>query len=134
MTLPVPRLDAGEERGLKMPRCASRRSPLATRSISGLSLPAAKQVKLDDVGLPDGAKELKAQAQEMFEWCEELAAGSREGAKEILDDTGNASFAEGILKGAEEHLTVEELARRERMRMTSRGISAYELSEDGTKL
>jgi dipeptidyl-peptidase-4 len=42
--------------------------------------------------------------------------------------------AEAILGGGEEKLTAEELARRERMRMTSRGISSYALSKDGTRI
>ncbi len=42
--------------------------------------------------------------------------------------------AEQVLGGSEEQLTPEERARRERMRMATRGISGYELSEDGTKL
>jgi dipeptidyl-peptidase-4 len=42
--------------------------------------------------------------------------------------------AEQILAGNQEHLTAEELARRERLRMTSRGIASYALSEDGTRL
>lgn len=39
--------------------------------------------------------------------------------------------AEAILQGGEEKLSAEELARRERMRMTSRGIASYSLSKDG---
>jgi len=42
--------------------------------------------------------------------------------------------AEQILRGGEEVLSEEELARRERMRQTARGISAYELSEDGSQI
>lgn len=42
--------------------------------------------------------------------------------------------AEQILGGGEEHLTAEELARRERMRMASRGIASYSLSKDGSKI
>lgn len=42
--------------------------------------------------------------------------------------------ADGILAGVEEHLTAEELARRERMRMASRGIASYSLSKDGRKI
>jgi dipeptidyl-peptidase 4 len=42
--------------------------------------------------------------------------------------------AESVLGGGEEKLTAEELARRERMRMTSRGISSYQLSKDGRKI
>lgn len=42
--------------------------------------------------------------------------------------------AEQILGGGEEHLTAEELARRERMRLSSRGITSFGLSKDGTKL
>ncbi len=42
--------------------------------------------------------------------------------------------AETILAGAEEQLSVEERARRERLRMTARGIAAYQLSKDGFKI
>lgn len=42
--------------------------------------------------------------------------------------------AEQILQGAEENLSVEERARRERMRMSARGIASYQLSKDGTKI
>lgn len=39
-----------------------------------------------------------------------------------------------LLKGAEEHLTPEERARRERQRITVRGFTSFQLSEDGGKL
>ncbi|MDX2147672.1 MAG: prolyl oligopeptidase family serine peptidase [Planctomycetota bacterium] len=42
--------------------------------------------------------------------------------------------AEQVLGGQEETLTAEELARRERMRMTSRGIASYSMSKDGSTL
>ncbi|MFN9994145.1 MAG: DPP IV N-terminal domain-containing protein, partial [Phycisphaerales bacterium] len=42
--------------------------------------------------------------------------------------------ADAILGGGEENLSAEEKARRERMRMTSRGIAAYDLSDDGAKI
>jgi dipeptidyl-peptidase-4 len=42
--------------------------------------------------------------------------------------------ADQVLAGQEEELTAEELARRERLRMATRGISGYELSEDAGKL
>lgn len=42
--------------------------------------------------------------------------------------------AEKILAGNAEELTAEELARRERMRMASRGIASFQLSKDGRKL
>ena len=42
--------------------------------------------------------------------------------------------ADQILAGNVEKLTAEELARRERMRMTSRGIASFELSKDGSKI
>ncbi|KFE64296.1 S9 family peptidase [Hyalangium minutum] len=41
---------------------------------------------------------------------------------------------DAILKGAEEQLSVEEKARRERMRVSSRGFTTYELSEDGERI
>ncbi|CAM3930220.1 S9 family peptidase [Corallococcus soli] len=41
---------------------------------------------------------------------------------------------EALLKGAEETLTPEEKARRERMRVSARGFTSYNLSEDGTRL
>jgi dipeptidyl-peptidase-4 len=42
--------------------------------------------------------------------------------------------AEGILRGAAERLTPEEKARRERQRLSTRGIVTYRLSEDGRRL
>lgn len=42
--------------------------------------------------------------------------------------------ADKLLAGQQEQLTAEELARRERMRMSSRGIAAYDLSEDGRRM
>ncbi len=39
-----------------------------------------------------------------------------------------------ILDGAQEHLSVEEKARRERMRLVARGIASYRLSEDGSRI
>ncbi|RKH93329.1 S9 family peptidase [Corallococcus sp. AB038B] len=41
---------------------------------------------------------------------------------------------EALLKGAEETLSPEEKARRERMRVSARGFTSYNLSEDGTRL
>ncbi len=41
---------------------------------------------------------------------------------------------EQVLKGAEEKLTPEEKARRERMRETARGFTSFQLSEDGESL
>ncbi len=48
-------------------------------------------------------------------------------AKELLTP-------EALLKGAEETLTPEEKARRERMRVSARGFTGYQISEDGTRL
>ncbi|MEE9295278.1 MAG: alpha/beta fold hydrolase [Phycisphaerae bacterium] len=42
--------------------------------------------------------------------------------------------AEQILKGAAEHLSVKERARRERMRLTASGIASYVLSKDGDRI
>ncbi len=39
-----------------------------------------------------------------------------------------------ILKGAAEHLSAAEKARRERMRQTARGLASYQLSKDGKRL
>jgi dipeptidyl-peptidase 4 len=41
---------------------------------------------------------------------------------------------EQILKGAAEKLSAEEKARRERLRMTARGITGFEISPDGTRI
>ena len=41
---------------------------------------------------------------------------------------------EAVLKGGEEQLSVEERARRERMRMTLRGFTSFDMSDDGTQL
>lgn len=42
--------------------------------------------------------------------------------------------ADQILRGAEENLSPEEKARRERMRLSARGIAGYQLSKDGAKI
>ncbi|MBY0308038.1 MAG: DPP IV N-terminal domain-containing protein, partial [Phycisphaerales bacterium] len=42
--------------------------------------------------------------------------------------------AEQVLAGNAEVLTTEELARRERLRMSSRGIASFELADDGNRL
>ena len=42
--------------------------------------------------------------------------------------------AESLLAGAAEQLTAEERARRERMRMVTRGITSFSASEDGARL
>ena len=42
--------------------------------------------------------------------------------------------AETLLGGADEHLSPEEKARRERMRKATRGIAGYQLSRDGARL
>ena len=42
--------------------------------------------------------------------------------------------AEQILEGAEEHLSIDEAARRERMRISARGITSYRLSKDGSMI
>lgn len=57
-------------------------------------------------------------------WAMDVASGQ---VKELLTP-------EALLKGGEEHLTVEEKARRERMRVSARGFTSYGLSEDGSKL
>ena len=41
---------------------------------------------------------------------------------------------EALLKGAQEELSVEEKARRERMRVSARGFTTYDLSEDGERI
>jgi dipeptidyl-peptidase-4 len=41
---------------------------------------------------------------------------------------------EAVLKGAEEHLSAEEKARRERMRVSVGGFTSFHLSEDGEKI
>jgi dipeptidyl-peptidase-4 len=42
--------------------------------------------------------------------------------------------ADDLLRGAEERLTAEERARRERMRLAAKGIATYELSKDGGRI
>jgi dipeptidyl-peptidase 4 len=56
---------------------------------------------------------------------------------EFDTDTGTErvlATAQKLLGGAEEQLTGEEKARRERMRLASRGIATYELSRDGRRV
>lgn len=42
--------------------------------------------------------------------------------------------ADGLLRGGQDQLSVEEIARRERMRLSARGIAAFELSRDGKRV
>ncbi len=56
-------------------------------------------------------------------WLYDIAAGEE---RLVLS-------ADQILAGGEEVLTAEEKARRERMRLTSRGIASFGLSDDGSK-
>lgn len=68
----------------------------------------------------------------------------RSGARSFVQDlyaldvaTGNEKVvltAKSLLKGAAEHLSAEEKARRERMRQTARGLASYALSRDGKRL
>lgn len=69
---------------------------------------------------------LRAQAQSPVQtlWAMDVASGE---VKELLTP-------DALLNGAEEHLSVEEKARRERMRISARGFTGYQLSEDGSKL
>jgi dipeptidyl-peptidase 4 len=69
-----------------------------------------------------------------------LRSGPRSFVQDLyLFDLASAServllTADAILGGAAEQLTPEELARRERMRMASRGIASFSLSDDGSKV
>ncbi len=49
-------------------------------------------------------------------------------------ETKEVLTPEVILKGAEETLSAEEKARRERMRVSARGFTSYQLSEDGERI
>lgn len=66
-----------------------------------------------------------------------LRSGGRSFVRDLYvfdPDTGQEAkllTAEEILGGAEEELTDEEKARRERMRLAARGIASYSLSNDG---
>ncbi len=78
--------------------------------------------------LPDGSAALflrppkESRVQDLYEF------DTATGEERVLLTT------EQILKGAEESLTAEELARRERMRQSARGIASYRLSKDGTTI
>ncbi len=69
-----------------------------------------------------------------------LRSGPRSAVQDLfsLDCTSGRErvllTAEQVLGAGPENLTAEELARRERMRMSSRGITSFSMSEDGTKL
>jgi dipeptidyl-peptidase-4 len=68
----------------------------------------------------------------------------RSGARSFVNDLWSFDVASGeervlltaeqVLAGAEEELSAEERARRERMRMASRGIASFDLSPDGRTL
>jgi dipeptidyl-peptidase-4 len=69
-----------------------------------------------------------------------LRSGPRSFVQDLYEvdcATGNERVlltAEQVLGGGEEHLTAEERARRERLRLSTKGIAGFELSEDGSKL
>ncbi len=68
-----------------------------------------------------------------------LRSGPRSAVRDLyfLDAEGRERTlltAEQVLGGGEERLSAEELARRERMRLSARGIVSYSLSEDGSTL
>lgn len=69
-----------------------------------------------------------------------LRSGPRSFVQDLFvvdTDTGKESVfltADQILAGGEEKLTAEELARRERMRLASRGIASYSVSKDGKRV
>ena len=69
-----------------------------------------------------------------------LRSGPRSFVQDLFEvDTANGKervllTADQILSGKEEKLTTEELARRERMRLASRGIASYILSKDGQRI
>lgn len=69
-----------------------------------------------------------------------LRGGARDPVLRLYELNATTGKAEEILApdrilgGAEEHLSVEERARRERMRQTFRGFTDFELSKDGSKI
>jgi len=69
-----------------------------------------------------------------------LRGGSRDPTLRLYEldvSTGVVSellAPEAVLRGGEEQLSLEERVRRERMRMTLRGFTSFELSHDGTQL
>ena len=87
------------------------------------------------LGRPVGAKLTPAGRSVVF-----LRGGPRDPALRLCEldvRTGIVSEVltpEAVLKGGEERLSVEERARRERMRMTLRGFTSFDLSDDGTRL
>ncbi len=76
---------------------------------------------------PDGSAVLflrspaRSNVQDLYEF------NTRTGEERVL------LTADQILRGGEENLSVEERARRERLRISARGIASYQLSRDGTK-
>lgn len=69
-----------------------------------------------------------------------LRSGPRSSVHDLYEyDIANQServllTAQQILKGTEEELSAQEKARRERMRLSARGIATYELSRDGKRI
>jgi dipeptidyl-peptidase-4 len=69
-----------------------------------------------------------------------LRSGPRSFVRDLYEfdvTTGNERLlasATNLLKGEQEQLTAEELARRERMRSAARGIASFEVSRDGRQI
>jgi dipeptidyl-peptidase 4 len=113
--------------------CAAAHAPSAARAESVLDQYAATDRFRS--GQPRGAVVVPGGAEVLF-----LRSGPRDRVNDLyaLDvRTGKERVlltAGGLLRGAEETLTVEERARRERQRQSARGIASFSLSRDGRRV
>ena len=120
--------------------CAGSRSPWAEdRRPHGLADPAFlrqyAETRRFAAGYPAGVKIVPDGSAVLF-----LRSSPRSFVQDLYEfntATGEEQLlltADSILKGADERLSPEERARRERMRLSARGIATYQLSKDGQRL
>ena len=68
------------------------------QGIVGMSLPEAKQVKVNDVPMPGDVKATKAKVKEVITWCEAFAKAVKRGAKGAGAGLGDVKAIEKELK------------------------------------
>lgn len=118
---------------------ATKRPSVVTRQIESIADPKFLEdyaaTRRFSAGYPNSIKIVPDGSAVLF-----LRSGPRDNVQNLYEfDTKTGQereilTAERILKGAEEKLSAEEKARRERMRLSARGIAGYQLSEDGSKI
>lgn len=123
---------AADQRTESLPPRVERRTPVLADPAFLEQFAATYRFRL---GVPTAIRPVPGGKAVLF-----LRSGPRSFVQDLYEfdaETGRERVlltADQILAGGEEHLTAEELARRERMRLASRGIASYSVSKDGRRI